>query len=175
MLLIFANICGLISVLSFICSAGAKTEKSMLKLQIVDTSFTVLSCGLLFGIGGVISGSIGLIRNILIYKNIKPFWLPIVINGLLFSMGMFNMFIIEHSVIAIIPVVATMIYTTALFMDISYKQLKVALFINIVLWLIYDFIMGNYTGGIGNTLAMINVIRSYICMSKSTVDVTSTI
>ena len=79
--IILSNICSGISIILLMLSARCKTKTAMLRFQIFDVGFATLSNVFVLGYGGVISGLVGLVRNILAYKKVTIKHLPVILFG----------------------------------------------------------------------------------------------
>ena len=158
--IILSNICSGISISLLMLSSRCKTETAMLRFQIFDVSFATLSNVFVLGYGGVISGLVGLVRNILVYKKVTIKHLPVILVSATIIVGTINFIFTEHTWYALFPIIASASYTAALCMKISYKMVKYALILNLVLWSIYGLCTKNYISTIGCVIVIFNAVST---------------
>ena len=141
-------------------STFGRTKKDIVKWQVVEQTFCLISNLSLGGYSGVIVNIVSLVRNILSIKGkfkknlVLPFLLIIIIFGIIFN---------NHGWIGLIPLIATIEYTIVLGFYKKSQNVRLALAINSTLWAIYDFVIMSYPIFIMDlvvaTLALANYIR----------------
>ena len=163
MVLIVANIFGLISALILIYMGSIKEKNTVLKYQIVQTSFGSLCDLLLGGIPSVITNIFNIIRNVLVTKNrfnkIYMFILIVLTTALVLY---FN----NLGYIGLIPLANFIFYTIFINTDdnIIFKYVFI---ISMITWLIYDFIIKAYSSSFFDFITIIIAIITVIRMIKS--------
>lgn len=149
MIIIIANILGILSGVFCIASTFTKTKKKLIVVQSCDSTCNLIACILLGGISGATVTICGLLRNILCYfKEIskKTSFIIVVITGI------FATIVNNKSILGILPVLAAVIYAWIICTKTDVKTILAGLVINNTLWLIYKIIILNYTGAIMNAI-----------------------
>ena len=168
--IILGNLFGGISSLFLGLSVHRKTKKDMIGFQILDCICAIISCIFLRGFNGVISNSIGLVRNVVEYKNksTKAFTGILVIITLL--LGTFTFIYSEKTWYALFPIVANVEYTVGLTRCKSYTKCKMLLLVNLMLWMIYDICILNIVMACVDFVLCINTVYTIIMANQEFAD-----
>lgn len=139
--LIIGNIFSLLSAICIAVSVVKKSKKSLIGWQIFDVIFCILSNIALYTYAALTTNSVALIRNILAYKNklsknITWFLLILCIVAGLWANN--------RGIIGLFPVIASAEYTILMYITKNEQQMRWALVINLMLWLIHDFYVQAY-------------------------------
>lgn len=162
MILVIANIFGLINALLVIYIASIKEKNKILKYQIVQTSFGGACDLLLGGIPSVITNILTIIRNVLVTKNKFNklyMWLFIILCSILV------IFCNKLGVIGYIPLANFIFYTV--FIDTKSNIIfKYVFIISMITWLVYDFLIRAYTSSLFDLFTVIIAVITLIKMKK---------
>lgn len=151
-----ANILFLISILQ-------KNKSKLFKFQTMETLVNIFKNICLGGYTGATTQIIGLIRNILLSKNITSIKIPI-----LLSIGqiILGYFVNNHGLIGYLPIFASIIYTMVSFTTKNIIYTKLALIINLAMWLIYGITIKDWISVVTGLLFIIITIISLINYKK---------
>lgn len=156
--LIIGNIIALIASFLMIYYSILKEKKEILIVQSIKIGLLALSNIILGGITGAIVNIIGLIRNIICYKNKLGLKEKIIISLLNIILTlMFN----NLGFIGLLPLASTVIYVW-LMNTKDVKKFKLLIASTMVLWLIYDITIKSYTSAIFDFLTVIANIVTLI-------------
>lgn len=141
-MLLLGNLTSLIASLVFFSSSIAKSKKSMLRLQIVETIISTISCLMLGGMSGTLVNFIAFVRNTLAYKDRTSKLLTTVIVSSLIGI---NTLTNTEGMLGWLPIVASAEYTICMMIpEVSHKILRISLFLNVVLWVVYSWSISDY-------------------------------
>lgn len=134
----------------------SKTKKETFVCQIFDTVFNTIANLLFKGYSGMITNLISLIRNILVFKNCINKWIQIILIILLFIIGSITN---NRGLIGYFPIIASIEYILiACQVKSMIKLVKISLLINVILWGIYNLVIGAYL------MLIIDIITSVGCI-----------
>jgi len=140
-----------------------KNRKKIIYIQILQSFTYAISNIILGGISGAIADLIGVIRNILCYKEklTKVAILSLIILSTLLTLVFNNL-----SFIGFLPLFSTIIYTS--FMNEKNPlKFKLLFLINSILWFFYSLVIKNYPSAIFNLFAIIaSAITAYQIYKK---------
>lgn len=162
--ILIANAIALIASLLMVYTGYIKKKEKILFFQTIQIGLSVISNLILGGITGAIINALGLIRNILWYKEKLNKIAQIILIILSILLGVyFN----NLALIGLLPIVSNVVYI--LFMNIKdVTKFKYLIIFTMTMWLIYDIYIMSYTSvvfDLGNIIA--NII-SIIQIKKST-------
>lgn len=156
--IVLGNIVALIASIIMVCSGLIKDKKRMLFTQTIQVGLSVLSNIILGGITGAIINALGVIRNILCYKNKLDLKAKIIL--IFFSVSLSLMFN-NLGIIGLFPVFS--IVSCILFMNtkniIKYKLL---IMFTMIMWCIYDIYIKSYTSAVFDFMTIISNMISII-------------
>lgn len=136
--LLIANAFSFIGALFFIISAFLNTKKNILYAQSLYALFSSISCIICGSYSAAVVGMIAGVRNFLTAKNIIRTWLTIIFCILIIVCGIiFN----NKGLIGIIAIVASLEYTILTAYTKNVMTTRIALLLNVSLWLVHDSIM----------------------------------
>ena len=166
---IFGNLFAFGSALCLFLSSFKKEKEKIIKLQIVDCTFCIISDILLKGYMGALCTSVSLIRNILYYFKKMNTIISFLLIGIIVSLGcIFN----TEGIYGIIPIIANVEYTIAICFTKSPILLKISLLVNCLLWFVYCIIIQAYPMIISNLVISISCLLNIIKDIKSKQNVT---
>ena len=134
-------ICSFLSACCLCCSTFGKKKENILKWQVANTSFAILSNLFLQGYSGMVTNLVCLIRNILgaagkLTKcNSAILILAIIVCGCAAN---------NRGLIGLLPVLASVEYSIGMYRCRSAQAMRIALAVNVALWAVYDFVIGSY-------------------------------
>lgn len=162
MIIIIANILGLISALIMIYAGSIKEKNKVLKYHTIHAFFG-MSCDLLLGgYPSVISNIFTITRNILVNKN-KFNKIYMIIFILLVTI----LIILTNNLgwIGYIPLINFIFYTV--FINTKDNIIfKYVFIISMITWLIYDIIIKAYSSAIFDFITIVTAIITLISMKK---------
>ena len=156
--IIIGNIIALIASILMVISGLQKKKKTILFIQIIQITLSVISNIVLGGYTGAIINAISCIRDILCYKDKlgtkEKIFIIILAIGLTIT---FN----NLSLIGLLPLIATIVYIS--FMNIKdVVKFKFLVIFSMIMWLVYDLYIKSYTSGIFDFLSIVaNIIAIY--------------
>ena len=162
--IIIGNIIALIASILMVISGLQKKKKTILFIQIIQITLSVISNIILGGYTGAIINAISCIRDILCYKDKlgtkEKIFIIILAIGLTIT---FN----NLSLIGLLPLIATIVYIS--FMNTKdVVKFKFLVIFSMIMWLVYDLYIKSYTSGIFDFLSIIaNVIAIYQLQKNS--------
>lgn len=155
------------SLLSAVClcySTFGNSKNRMIFWQSIDSLLGALSNLFLFSFSGVVTNILAAIRNLFQIKDKNNSFIVIffcflnIVLGLLFN---------NREIVGLIPIIATIEYTVAVYVCKDSQSLRIGLLINTFIWGIYDLIIKSYPLFIADSVILIftlfNIIR---CMNK---------
>jgi hypothetical protein len=141
--IIFGNILSLISCTIMVASGIIKNSQKFLFIQNVELVFAILSNVVLGGYTGAIVSAVSIIVNTLCYKEkltTKKRVFFVVVQTVL------CLIVNELNWIGLLPLFATII--GIVFITTDTKKLKIMTIVIMLLWVIYDFTIKSYIGGV---------------------------
>lgn len=151
------------SLLSACClcySTFGKRKENMLKWQVANTSFVILANLLLKGYSGMATNLVCLVRNILGAKGLLNRINTAILDILIIAGGAA---VNNRGLLGLLPVVASVEYSVCMYLCKNAQQMRLALAVNVVLWAIYDFVIGSYpmfaTDVIVAGVSLLNALR----------------
>lgn len=158
-MLVLGNIIALVASILMVYTGYLKKKKKLLYVQNIQIALLVVSDIILGGITGAIINFIGLIRNILCYKNklTKKAKIIIIIISTILSF-MFN----NLKFIGLFPLISGIVYVW--YIDIKdIVKFKYVIIFTMIMWGIYDLTIKSYTSALFDFL---NIVASLIAISK---------
>jgi len=157
--IIIGNLLALVASSLMIYSGILKKKDEIIYIHSVEKALSVISNIVLGGITGAITSAIGLVRNLLCYKDkLKIKEKIIIITVTLFFSLKYN----NLGIIGLLPIFATVLYT--LFMDtkdiIKFKILSIS---TTMMWLIYNIYIIAY---IAAFIQSIQIIANIVSIHK---------
>lgn len=135
---LIANAFSFIGALFFVISAFLNTKKNILYAQSLYALFSSISCIICGSYSAAVVGMIAGVRNFLTAKNIIRTWLTVIFCILIIGCGIiFN----NKGFIGIIAIIASLEYTILTAYTKNVLATRIALLLNVSLWLIHDSIM----------------------------------
>lgn len=165
--LILGNIFGFLSSTFLGLSVHRKSRTKMMAFQVIDCSCGIISCILLKGYNGLVSNVIGLIRNILDYKGKFGKGITCVLLAITVVFGCVNYISVEHTWYSLFPIIASVEYTLSIGVLKKYKQVKIAVLVNELLWVIYLVMIMNYAQMVVMIILCISTIMSLVRHKES--------
>lgn len=158
-----AHICALIGFIFLMISTQVKEKSKILLFQSLFSFFFFLQYILLGVYSASILNLVGLIRNIVYYKNnnkISTFFIIILtlLIGLLCTIHDMNNYIF---IISVIPLIINLLYAYVLSKNNIVLIKKIFLLCSII-WIIYDYFVSAYIGLICNSIEMFSYIFYFI-------------
>lgn len=134
-MLIIGNVMSLISAVFLGTSTFQKSKNNVLKFQILDGTFNVLSNLFLGGFSGCVVGTICIVRNLLVVsKKIGKFTGTLIIVTIVTLGLLFN----NRGLIGCLPIVAGIQYSLTVMIAEETKTIKRSLILNLILWCVYN-------------------------------------
>ena len=161
---IIGNIVALIAASFSIILGIIKNREKIIYIQTIQFIFYMIANFILGGITGAISNLIGIVRNILSYKEklTKFIIISIILISIILTL-MFN----NLGIIGLLPLVNTIIYT--LFINEKNPlKFKILLLLTFLLWFIYDITIKSYTSAVFDLVSTITAIFSTYQIYKNT-------
>lgn len=135
-----------------------KNKQKLIKVQTVQIGILILSNLVLGGFTGAIINFISMIRNIICYKNKLGLKEKIIITILAVTLSiLFN----NKGIIGLFPVVAMVVYVWLMNIK-EIKRFKLLLAFTMLLWFIYDMMIGSFTSAIFDMITLIASIVTVI-------------
>jgi hypothetical protein len=162
MIVIIANILGLISALIMIYAGSIKEKNKVLKYHTIHAFFG-MSCDLLLGgYPSVISNIFTITRNILVNKNkFNKIYMVIFILLVTILILLTN----NLGIIGFIPLINFIFYT--IFINTKDNIIfKYVFIISMITWLIYDVIIKAYSSAVFDLITIITAVVTLITMIK---------
>lgn len=161
--ILIANAIALIASLLMVYTGYIKKKEKILFFQTIQIGLSVISNLILGGITGAIINALGLIRNILCYKEKLNKIAQIILIILSILLGVyFN----NLALIGLLPIISNVVYIV--FMNIKdVIKFKYLIIFTMTMWLIYDIYIMSYTAAIfdlgtiiANIIAVIQIKRN---------------
>ena len=161
--ILIANAIALIASLLMVYTGYIKKKEKILFFQTIQIGLSVISNLILGGITGAIINALGLIRNILCYKEKLNKIAQIILIILSILLGVyFN----NLALIGFLPIISNVVYIV--FMNIKdVIKFKYLIIFTMTMWLVYDIYIMSYTSAvfdlgtmIANVIAVIQIKRN---------------
>ena len=151
--LILGNICSLIAMGTDAVSSWAKSARKMLLFQCLSQGIYAVGSVILKGYSAAVQNVISLARNLFATRKRS---LPVV-EWILIALGVgLCLFFNNRSWIGLLPVVANLEYSLAvLFFKDNEQLLKIAFFIDVLLFCIFNTVIFNIVGTVSNIVVML--------------------
>ena len=159
---LIAQIFSAIGAVLLLISTFSDTKKKMLGIQIFDAASNTIADALLGGWSGVMLNIIGIVRNITTIKgNCK-------VNKALLSVLVFFTIVITVMLnpSGFLPLIAELEYTIVVSRCDLFKS-KVALSLNLFLWLFYDILLRSYPVAVADSIILISSLFAIAKTSES--------
>lgn len=161
--ILIANAIALIASLLMVYTGYIKKKEKILFFQTIQIGLSVISNLILGGITGAIINALGLIRNILCYKEKLNKIAQIILIILSIVLGVyFN----NLALIGLLPIISNVVYIV--FMNIKdVIKFKYLIIFTMTMWLVYDIYIMSYTSAVFDLGNIIANIISIIQIKKS--------
>ncbi|MBQ8587294.1 MAG: YgjV family protein [Oscillospiraceae bacterium] len=158
--LILGNICSLIAMGTDAVSSWAKSARKMLLFQCLSQGIYAVGSVILKGYSAAVQNAISLARNLFATRKRS---LPVV-EWILIALGVgLGLFFNNRSWIGLLPVVANLEYSLAvLFFKDNEQLLKIAFFIDVLLFCIFNTVIFNIVGTVSNIVVMIMTLLAIL-------------
>ena len=158
MMIIIGNIIALIASILMVYSGIVKEKKKIIIFQSIQTGLSIISNLVLEGFTGAIINAIGLIRNILCYKDKLGLTEKIIITIISVMLTiLFN----NLGIIGYLPLLSTVVYLWLMNIK-NIIHFKYLIIFTMILWAIYDFTIMSYTSCVFDVLTVLSNIISII-------------
>ncbi len=159
-MIIIGEVFSLLAALSLAYSTFSNKKDRMILWQAINATFYGLSNFFLGGYTAVVTNILTLIRNILQVKGKMNKGVTIIICILMTIIGFyFN----KNGILGLIPIIASVTYTICVYVLKSAQQMRVALIINLIQWLFFDFLIKAYPMFVMDLIiiivTLINILR----------------
>ena len=150
-IIIIGNIIALVASGTSLIIGILKSREKIIYVQTLQFLLFSISTFLLGGFTGAIANLIGMIRNILCYKEklTKTIMALIILVSLILTL-MFN----NLGFIGLLPLINTIIYTVFI-NEKNPLKFKILILITVILWFIYDITIKSYTSAIFDLASII--------------------
>lgn len=161
--ILIANAIALIASLLMVYTGYIKKKEKILFFQTIQIGLSIISNLILGGITGAIINALGLIRNILCYKEKLNKIAQIILIILSILLGVyFN----NLALIGLLPIISNVVYIV--FMNIKdVIKFKYLIIFTMTMWLVYDIYIMSYTSAVFDLGNIIANIISIIQIKKS--------
>lgn len=165
MSLILGNLCCLLAMITDSFSTTRNKAKEILLIQCLTQLLYCMSSIFLKGYSAAVQNAVSIFRNLLATtqnknKMIEYFLLLLgVVLGLVFN---------NLGIIGLLPIIGNLQYTLIVFKYRDNERiLKISFLINVVLFIIFNFIIMNFVGVISNSVVVVVTAMSLIRTSKT--------
>ena len=156
--IVIGNICSLLACISDSISGTRKTKKSILITQIVSQFFYIASSLALKAYSAVVQNVVTVFRNL---YSISDKHSKVLEWGLTICQVVFGLYFNNRGLLGLIPVVANLEYSLALFvLRNNPKGIKIAFIISTLMFMFFNFSIMNFVGGIFCVVIVITTIIS---------------
>lgn len=159
--IIVGNIFSLLAAICIGVSVVKKNKTDLIWWQIFDVVFCIFSNISLCAYAALSTNSISLIRNILAYQNKLTKFITFILTILCVVVGLW---VNNLAIIGILPITASASYTIFLYITKNEQQMRWALALNLLLWLIHDLYVQAYplafTDAILSVWTLVQIIRN---------------
>ena len=139
--LILGNIFATFGAICVVISVAKKNKKDLIWWQIIDVIFFIFSCIALQAYAALTTNCFALIRNVLAYKNKLTLKMTFLLSLLCFVVGIYAN---NLGMFGALAVIATVSYTVFLYTTKNDQQMRYAIIINSILWLVHDYYIKSY-------------------------------
>ena len=167
MYLIVGNFFSLCAMASDSFSSTRKNPKSILWVQTLSQVFYGLATLFLGGYSASVQNVVSIGRNLVAIRGIQKKWL----EWVLVALGVvFGFYFNTLGIIGILPILANLEYTIAVF---RYKDneraLKIAFLINVILFGIFNVVIWNFVGLLSNIVVLVMLVAYLVKNRKVSV------
>ena len=149
----------LIAALLLAYSTFSKKKKNMIVWQALDVLFCSLANLVLGGYSAVVTNFLSLFVSLLVIKNKLDEKNTIILCILMIVVGLyFN----NRAWLGILPIIATVQYTICLYLLKTAQQMRIAIMVNLVPWLVFDFAIKSYPIFMMDIIIIIASMTNYI-------------
>ena len=151
--IIGGNVCSLCAMVTDSISSTRKKKNQILGIQIISQVFYGAGAIFLKGYSGTVQNAVAILRNLAAMKEIKSRFLEwaLIVLGVVLGI-VFN----NRGLIGWLPIVANLEYSIAVF---AFKKnetwLKIAFMVNMLMFVVFSFAIGNYVGIVGNLVVAV--------------------
>ena len=161
---ILGNACSLLAMVTDSVSATRKTAKGVLLMQSLSQLIYCTGTILLKGYSGAVQNLVSILRNLVAIKNInsKALEWTLTILGVVLGLYFNNL-----GLLGLLPVVANLQYTLAIFrFKDNERALKISFMIAIGMFAVFNTVIYNAVGAVGNAVVCVSTAISLIRSSK---------
>lgn len=155
------NLFSLAAVICIGISVVKKDKTSLIKWQIVDVIFCILSNIALFSYSALTTNSVALIRNVLAYKNKLSVQVTYVLFFLCIVVGIYAN---NLGIIGWFPIAASSSYTIFMKICRTDQQMRYAVISNLALWFVHDIYIQAYPSAAADVIlclwSAVQVVRN---------------
>lgn len=141
-------------------STFGKKKENMLKWQVANTFFLILSNLFLKGYSGMATNLVCLVRNIIGAKGRLNKYSTVILTILIVVGGIV---VNNRGWLGLLPVIASVEYSACMYLCKDAQQLRLALAVNVALWAVYDLMIGSYPMFVTDLIvagaSLVNVMR----------------
>lgn len=150
-LILIGNLIALIASIIMVYSGILKEKKKILTYQSIEVGLAVIAYLFLNGISGAVINLVSFTRNYLCYKDkLNNFWKVILTITAIILTYKFN----NDGIIGCLPLISTIIYLWYMTVK-DVVKFKIMIMFCMILWVIYDFTVLNYTACIFDMLTIL--------------------
>ena len=136
----------------FLCLGGlVRSKKNIYFFQFLECLFLIISQLVFLQIAGAVSMLFGAIRNLVAAKD--GYSLQLMVFTFI-SIGVFGIAMNTGGVIGLIPVLASLFLTVTAYKLRDVIKIRIAVMINLLMWVVYSFIILDVVTGLTNTVAL---------------------
>ncbi len=150
--ILFGNLISLAAAVFLFLSGATRTREKIYIFQFAECAFLTLS-QLIFGqVAGASAMAIGAARNLLAYKglyNRTPMIICLVLTAV------FGLALNGKGLLGIMPMLASLLLVLALYIFHDVVRLRIALIVNLIIWVVYSLLIFDIVTAITNTAALI--------------------
>jgi len=139
--LIIGNILALLSVIFAFVSVVKKKKTDLIGWQVINIAFCIFSSIALLAYAALSTNCISLIRNMLAYKKKLTLTATIILSVLCVVVGLY---VNNLGFIGSLAIWASVGYTVLMYMAKNAQQMRYAVILSSVLWVIHDFYIQSY-------------------------------
>ena len=156
--IVLGNVCSLGAMVADSISGMKKDPKDILAAQTVSQVFWTAGSLILKGYSASVQNIIGIFRNIASIRKINNRFLEwtLILSGVILGIAFNN-----RGLFGWLPVIANLEYSIAVFrFRDNERNLKLCFLAGVFLFMIFDFIILNYVGGVANMIVAISTVTS---------------
>lgn len=158
-MIILGNIIALIASILMVYTGLLKDKKLIVYLQTIQIGLSVVSNIVLGGITGAIINFLGMIRNILCYKNKLGIIEKIIISILAVGLSIcFN----NLGIVGYTPALSTVVYIWCMTTK-DIKKFKLLIIFTMFVWFIYDVYIKNYSAA---TFDFLTLFANFVTLNR---------